>query len=133
MADTFRQLGSKRVWVVNGDGLDEITVTGPTRITTMLEDVLDTTTLDPRDHGIARSPLAAIQGGTPVDNAAALIRLLEGEAGAYRDIVCLNAAAALLIAEKAQDFTHGLALARESLDSGRALTLLRDLQQDKTP
>jgi anthranilate phosphoribosyltransferase len=132
LAQTLQALGSDRAWVVNGDGLDEITITGPTHVTSLKESILENFTLDPRDYNIPLAGLSAIKGGTPAENAAAMICLLEGEQGAYRDIVSLNVAASLLIAGKVADFASGIALSRQTIDNGKALALLRSLQQDRS-
>ena len=130
LAEALSLLGSRHAWVVNGNGLDEITVTGPTHVVSLRDGTIDAFELDPLDYGVALAPVEAIRGGTPAENAAAMIRLLQGEPGAYRDIVCLNAAAAFLIAGQSSDFAEGLDLCRQSIDSRAALTLLRALQQD---
>ena len=130
IAETLRDLGSEHAWVVHGDGLDEIAVSGTTRVARLDDGAIDTFDLDPRDHGIPLWPLSAIAGGTPHENAAALTRLLEGQPGAYSDIVCLNGAAALSIAGKVGGLGEGLALCRRMLTERTALTLMRTLQED---
>ncbi len=130
LAEALRDLGSQRAWIVHGDGLDEITASGTTQVARLHDGAIDTFVLNPRDYGVALSPPSAIAGGTPADNAAALTRLFEGQSGAYRDIVCLNGAAALVIAGKAAEFDEGLAICRRMLDDGLALALLRALQGD---
>jgi anthranilate phosphoribosyltransferase len=86
----------------------------------------------PEDAGLPRASLADIQGGDPSENAAALTRLLNGETGAYRNIVLLNAAAGLMVAGKAADLTAGVALAEAAIDDGRARALLKNLADDLT-
>ena len=97
LADALARLGADRVWVVYGDGLDEIATSGPTRVAMLAEGKVTVREIGPEDAGLSWSPLSALAGGTATENAAALKRLLEGETGAYRDIVLINSAAALVI------------------------------------
>ena len=126
MAETLRALGSERAWLVHGrDGMDELTVSGPSQVVTLDSDgTIREMTIAPEEVGLARHPPAAVRGGDASENAAALLALLEGEQGAYRDIVLLNTAAALVVAEEAPDLRAGVALAAETIDSGRAAALL---------
>ncbi|KZD07666.1 anthranilate phosphoribosyltransferase [Oceanibaculum pacificum] len=128
MAEALRNLGSTDAWVVNGsDGLDEMTTTGPTHVVALKDGALSEFQVTPGDAGLPIARPADIKGGDPEVNAAALTRLLEGEAGAYRDIVLLNAAAALIVAGKAADLREGAALAATSLDQGKAKAALARL------
>ena len=127
MAETLRALGAARAWVVHGDGLDEMTVCGTTEIAELKNGDIRTFKLDPEDVGLTRSPLAAIKGGEPSENAAALRAVLDGEPGAFRDIVLLNAAGALVMADAATDLRAGIAAAADAIDSGRARTALARL------
>ena len=121
LAEVLRDLGSERVWIVHGsDGMDEITLSGETRAAELKDGKVRPFTITPEEAGLPRAPSDSLKGGTPQQNAAALRRLLDGESGAYRDAAVLNAAAALVIAEKAGDLREGAALASESLSSGRA-------------
>jgi anthranilate phosphoribosyltransferase len=121
MAETLGQLGSDRAWLVHGaDGTDEISISGETVVAELNDGQIREFTIHPEDAGLAPQPLAAVLGGMPADNARALRGLLAGEPSAYRDAVLLNAAAALVVAEKATDLRAGVALAAESLDSGAA-------------
>lgn len=128
LARVLGQLGSEKVWIVHGsDGLDEITVTGPTRVAELNNGRVTEFMINPVDHGLAIHPAEDLKGGDATDNALALRKLLEGEKGAYRDIVLINAGAALVVADKAKDLTEGVKMAAEAVDSGRALEILRAL------
>ncbi len=128
MAQTLAALGSERVWITHGaDGLDEISITGLTHVTAVEDGAFRTFDLSPREAGVALASLSEIQGGDAKANAAAIRRLLEGERGAYRAIVLMNAGAALVIAQKAGDIQSGVALAAESIDSGAAKEKLERL------
>jgi anthranilate phosphoribosyltransferase len=128
MAEVLRNLGSERVWVVHGeDGLDEITTTAPTRVAELRDGQVREFTVTPEDAGLPRASAADLKGGDPAHNAAALRALLQGETGAYRDIVLLNSAAALVVAGKAEDLRGGVALAAGALDSGAATATLEQL------
>ncbi len=117
-------LGSARAMIVSGEeGLDELSISGPSRIATIGFD-LGTDTITPEDAGLARHPAAALKGDDAAYNANALRRLLQGEAGAYRDAVILNAAAALLVAGEASDLKSGAEEAAEAIDKGLAKALL---------
>jgi anthranilate phosphoribosyltransferase len=125
MAEVLRNLGSRRVWVVHGeDGLDEITTTAATQVAELRDGEIREFTLQPEDAGLRRAVPEALKGGDPAQNAAALLELLEGRQGAYRDIVLLNSAAALIVADKADDLADGVALAAEAVDSGKASATL---------
>ena len=121
MAETLLTLGSEKAWLVHGsDGTDEITICGPTSVSAVENGAVRDFTVHPEDAGLAPHPFEAILGGTPSENAAAFRALLDGAPGAYRDAVLLNAAAALVVADKAGTLHDGVALARESIDSGAA-------------
>ena len=123
----LRDLGSETVWVVHGDGLDEMTTTGVTRVVVLENGEIREFETTPEELGLARVPLDLLKGGDGVANAAALKRVLEGEKNAYRDIAMLNAAGGLVIAGKAADLRDGLALAARSIDDGAALGTLETL------
>lgn len=127
LAHVMRDLGSETVWVVHGDGLDEMTTTGVTRVVALDNGELREFETTPEDLGLARVPLDLLKGGDGVQNAAALKRVLEGEKNAYRDIALLNAAGGLVIAGKAEDLRDGVTLAARSIDSGAALAALDTL------
>lgn len=121
LAEVLGLLGAERAWVVHGsDGLDELTVTGPSLVAEWHEGKVTRFEITPESAGLPRSPIEALKGGDAAYNAAALRRLLQGEQGAYRDVVLLNSGAALLVAGKAQNLNEGVALAGAALDSGRA-------------
>jgi anthranilate phosphoribosyltransferase len=115
-------------WVVSGsDGLDEITTTGPTFVAQIKAGNLTSFEIIPDEAGIPRARPEDLKGGSPAENAADLVALLDGAKTPYRDIVLLNAAAALIVADKASDLRHGVHLAREAIDSTRARDTLRRL------
>ena len=123
-ADALDQLGTEAALVVSGEeGLDEVSGAGPSVVVSVGAIALPAR-VAPEDAGLPRHPVAAIRGGDPAYNAAALRRLLQGETGAYRDAVLLNAAAALFLAGHATDLRNGIEEAREVLDNGLANTLL---------
>jgi len=121
MAETLKALGSKAAWLVHGfDGTDEISIAGPTKVVALDDGEIAETEMHPEDAGLPAHPFEAILGGTPETNARAFRQLMEGVGSAYRDAVCLNASAALVIADRAANLAEGVAMARESLDSGAA-------------
>lgn len=123
-ADALAQLGTEAALVVSGEeGLDEVSGAGPTVVVGVGAARMPMR-VTPDDAGLPRHPIAAIRGGDPDYNAAALRRLLKGEGGAYRDAVLLNAAAALILAGHADDLRNGVEEAREVLDNGLANALL---------
>ncbi|MBO9401650.1 anthranilate phosphoribosyltransferase [Shimia sp. R9_3] len=122
MAETLGQLGSERAWLVHGsDGTDELTITGVSWVSALeIDGTVKDVELHPEDAGLPVHPFEAIVGGTPEDNANAFRALLDGAQSAYRDAVLLNAAAALVVADAADDLKEGVEKARESIDSGAA-------------
>jgi anthranilate phosphoribosyltransferase len=120
VAEVLGRLGSEHAWVVHGDGLDEITTAGTTRIAELKGGEVRTFTLTPEEVGLKRVALSDLKGGDPTDNAARLRALLGGEAGALRDVVLLNAGAALVVAGRVNDVRAGMALAAKSIDDGKA-------------
>ena len=127
LARALGALGSRRAWVAHGDGLDEITTTGPTQIAEWREGALRLFTVTPEAVGLPRAARGDLLGGEPEQNAAALTALLGGAKGAYRDIVILNAAAAFLVAEQVETLREGAAVAAEAIDSGAARKALETL------
>jgi anthranilate phosphoribosyltransferase len=128
MANVLRNLGTEHAWLVHGsDGLDEITTTGPTRIVELRHGAIRSFIVAPEDFGIARSDPAMLKGGDPAGNAQAIHELFDGMTGPYRDIVLLNSAAALVIAERAPDMPAALDLAAAALDNGKARDTLAAL------
>jgi anthranilate phosphoribosyltransferase len=123
-AEALEQLGTEAAIVVSGEeGLDELSGAGPSVVVNVGTADLPTRIV-PEDAGLPRHPIAAIHGGDPAYNAVALRRLLNGEAGGYRDAVLLNAAAALVVAGHSSTLTEGAAAAAEAIDAGRANALL---------
>lgn len=121
LAGVLGQLGSERALVVHGsDGLDEITLTGPTQVSELRDGSVSTRQIDPRDFGLQLAPAEALQGGDAAYNAHILREVLDGREGPRRDVVLINAAAAIAVGGRAEDTTAGLELARASIDSGRA-------------
>jgi anthranilate phosphoribosyltransferase len=117
-----------KAWVMHGsDGLDELTVTGPSFVAQIAGGDLRSFEVTPEQAGLKRHELKDILGGTPEENAAAIHALFDGADGAYRDIVLLNAAAALIVADKADDLKSGVAMAKEAIDSGAAKQTLAKL------
>jgi anthranilate phosphoribosyltransferase len=128
IAHVLAKLGTEKAWVVHGsDGLDEMTTTGITHVAVLEHGKVTMREIAPEDAGLKRTTLAALKGGAPAENAAALRALLDGARGAYRDIVLLNAAAALIVADKASDLKEGTALAADAIDTGRAKAALAKL------
>lgn len=121
MAETLQDLGTETAWLVHGsDGTDEISISGTTAVAALEDGVITSKELHPEEAGLPVHPFAAIIGGTPEENASALRALLDGQKGAYRDAVLLNAAAALYVAGRVSDLRGGVAIAAESIDSGKA-------------
>ncbi|APG84477.1 anthranilate phosphoribosyltransferase [Sinorhizobium americanum] len=127
LAEVLRDLGSESVWVVHGEGLDEITTTGVTKVAELKDGHIRSFELTPDDFGLTRTTLDALKGGDGAHNAAALQAVLDGEENAYRDISLANAAASLMIAGRAKDLADGMAIARDALTSGAAKTALQRL------
>ncbi len=125
LARVLGALGAERAWLVHGsDGLDEVTTTGPTTVVAWERGSIRGFTIEPEALGIARASLADLSGGDPAHNASALRKVLAGARTPYRDIACLNAAAALVVAGRAADLRGGLALAARAIDSGDAGAVL---------
>jgi len=128
LAHVMGKLGSERVWVMHGsDGLDEITLTGPTYVSEWHEGKVSSFEIAPEDAGLSRVKFEELKGDDPTTNAVALRAVLNGAKGAFRDIVLFNSAAALVIAGKAADLKAGVALAAEAIDSGKARATLAKL------
>jgi anthranilate phosphoribosyltransferase len=128
MAEVLGKLGSERVWVVHGsDGMDELTTTGPSQVAELRDGAVGAFEVTPEDAGLARARPEDLKGGDPDHNAAALKLVLDGEAGAHRDIAVFNAGAALVVADKAPGLAEGARLAAEAIDSGRARAVLDKL------
>lgn len=125
MAEVLTRLGTRRALVVHGaGGFDEITPCGVARVATVQDGTVDIASIDPADLGIAPADPAALGGGGPADNAGLILAVFDGEPGARRDTVLLNAAAALVAAGRAEDLAEGLAQAAMAIDHGRARELV---------
>jgi anthranilate phosphoribosyltransferase len=121
MAQVLKNLGSESIWVVHGsDGLDEITTSGPTSVAALENGNIHTFEITPEDAGLPRAKPETLRGGDAEHNAKALLDVLKGKPGPFRDVAILNAAAALVVAGKAKDLKEGAALAAKSIDSGEA-------------
>ncbi len=122
MAETLAELGSETAWLVHGsDGTDELTITGKSWVAELRNGTVTDREIHPEDAGLPVHPFEAILGGSPEENGRAFRALLDGAASGYRDAVLLNAAAALLVADKVSSLRDGVAMAAESIDSGAAL------------
>ena len=136
IAEVLRKLGSEHAWVVHGaDGMDELTTTGVTHVAELKNGTIRAFDLTPEDAGLPRSDIAALKGGDAATNAAAIHTLLQGEPSAYRDIVLLNTAAALIVAGKVSDLRDGIEKAAAAIDNGqaaRALDRLVAVTNDET-
>jgi anthranilate phosphoribosyltransferase len=128
LAEALSMLGLRRAMVVHGlDGLDEITISGPTRIAEVRGGEVHTYEVTPEEFGFARASLEDIAGGDAVGNAALIREILEGKKSSRGDVVLLNAAAALVVAGKAERLQDAVAIAENSVDSGAALKKLEAL------
>ncbi len=127
LAEVMKDLKSETVWVVHGQGLDEITTTGSTEVAALEDGKVRTFTLTPADFGLKPATIDDIRGGSGEDNAKALRAVLAGEKNPYRDIALANAAASLVVAGKASGITQGMNQATESLESGAATRALDKL------
>ena len=130
MAETLLALGAEKAWLVHGgDGTDEISIAAPTSVAAVEGGVVREFEVHPEDAGLPVHPFAAILGGTPAENASAFRALLDGASGAYRDAVLLNAAAALVVADRAATLKDGVEMARSAIDSGAARAKLEALRR----
>ncbi len=121
MAETLAALGSEKAWLVHGsDGTDELSIAGISWVAALEGGAVREFELHPEEAGLPVHPFEAIVGGSPEENGAAFRALLDGAESAYRDAVLLNAAAALVVADRAADLREGVEMARESIDSGAA-------------
>ncbi|WP_407189649.1 anthranilate phosphoribosyltransferase [Bradyrhizobium centrosematis] len=128
LAQVLKNLGSESAWVVHGsDGLDEITLTGPTFVSALHNGEIRNFEVTPEDAGLSRCEAGALRGGDAEANAIALQSVLDGKPSAYRDVALVNAAAALVVAGRAKDLKEGVALGVKSIDSGAANAKLKHL------
>lgn len=130
MLASLRLHGSVSSWVVHGQGLDELTTTGPSHVLELREDRVTSFTVDPMVLGLAPAISEDIVGGSPAFNAEVVRTVLSGVHGAHRDIVVLNAAAGLVVADEVESLEEGLDKARQSIDSGRAAAVLDDVVRE---
>ena len=120
MVETLRRQGLTKAWVVHGSGMDELTTTGSSHVLALDGGDVVEFTVDPAEFGLAPATDADLRGGHPEENALAVRRVLAGERGSHRDIVLLNAAAALVVAGLADDVADGMARAATAVDEGHA-------------
>ncbi len=129
VARCLQRLGTKRAWVVHGAGLDELTLAGPTTVTEVNGGALRTFTIVPADAGLTAAGLEGLRGGDPLANAGIARDILAGAPGPKRDVVLLNAAAALVVAGRAEDLREGVRQAAAAIDDGRAARLLEMVRE----
>ncbi len=124
IAKVLNRLGSEKVWVVHGEGFDEVTITGTTHVAALENGEVKTFDLTPADFGFEAAEEASIAGGDAEVNAKALRSVLAGEQSAYRDMVLMNVACSLMVADKVSDLKDGVKLAADAIDSGKAAQTL---------
>ena len=128
IAKVLKELKFNNAWVVHGmDGMDEITTTDSTYINEVKDGKINKFYIKPEEYGIARSNPSDLIGGSPAENAKALVQLLKGEKSPYRDIVLLNTAASLKISKKVNSIIEGIEFSKNIIDSGKALSCLESL------
>jgi anthranilate phosphoribosyltransferase len=128
VAEVLKKLGLSRAFVVSGlDRLDEITITGKTKVAELEDSKIRTYYITPEKFGLKKAKIEDIKGGDAKENAKILLSVLNGEKGPRRDIVLMNASAALVAGNRAKDMTHGIKIAADSIDSGAALDKLNQL------
>lgn len=126
MAEALQALGTARAWVVHGvDGIDEISIAGATRIAELADGAIREFEITPGEAGLDTHPLSALEGASVEDNARAVLELLDGQPGPFRDVVTLNAGAGLFITGHAGDLSEGTAKAAQAIDNGAAGRTLR--------
>lgn len=131
MAEVLKNQGCETAMVVHGnDGIDEISISGSTKITHLKDGIMKTYTIEPENFGIKKHPLSSISGGSPEENAEIAINILQRkEKGARADVAVLNAAAAIVVGKKASDIKEGMELAKKALHSGAAFDKLEQLRR----
>ncbi len=127
LAEVLKDIGAEAVWVVHGQGMDEIATTGSTEVAALEDGKIRSFTVTPADFGVREATIESLRGGNGEENAKALRAVLEGAKNAYRDIALANAAASLVVAGKASDISRAMVLATESLESGAAAGALDKL------
>ncbi len=128
MAETLARLGTEAAWIVHGNGLDELTLDGENQVVALKHGEITEFTLTAAEAGLPAAPHSAIAGGDAAYNAAALLALLEGAQGAYRDTILFNTAAALIVAGRTTSLVEGAALAAKAIDNGAAKAVLDALR-----
>ncbi len=130
IADVLRSLGSEYAFVVHGsDGLDEITLTGPTKVSELAKGEIRTYLVEPEEFGLSKAELKDLLGGSVEENAEIILSILGGRRGPKRDVVLLNAGTTIVAAGGAETIAEGIEIAAESIDSGRALEKLEQLRR----
>ena len=130
LAEVLLRLKTRRAMVVHGlDGLDEISTTAPSQVSEVVDGKILSYLIDPAEYGLPNASLDDISGGTPEQNADIVLGILQGKRGARRDLVLLNAAAALVVADKAENIREGMLLAAKSIDSGAAQAKLERMRE----
>ena len=127
MAAVLGRLGAEHVWVVHGSGMDELTTAGVTTVAEFHGGMVRSFEVVPEDAGLKRAALDDLKGGEPAHNAALMRGVLAGEKGPLRDIVLLNTAAGLIVAGRASNLFEGVAIAADTIDSGKAAGVLERL------
>ena len=124
----LREFGSERAWVVHADdGLDELSTLGPTRVSELKGGHIRTFIVDPSEVNLPYARLSDLQVETPDESAAAILAMVQGQRGEVRDISVLNAAAAMVVAERALDLREGVRLAQSAIDEGAVDGVLQRL------
>lgn len=127
MAEALKGLGVDRAMVVHGlDGLDEITITMETKVTELKDNILSNYILDPRNFGFPIATMEELEGGTPEENAEIILNILRGERGGKRNMVLMNAGAAIYVGKQAKSLEEGIEKAKEVIDMGLALEKLNE-------
>lgn len=129
IAEAMKNLGSRHVMVVNGDGLDEITIAGKTKVAELKDNKIRIYDINPEDYGLDISTLNEILGGDAQENAKTIISILKGAEGPKRDVVLLNAGAAIYVSGKVSSLKEGIGAAVQSINSGEALKKLEALKE----
>ncbi|MEK6959097.1 MAG: anthranilate phosphoribosyltransferase [archaeon] len=132
IAEVMKKRGIERAMVVNGDGLDEITITGKTKITELDNGKMKTYYFDPKDYGFSYGKFEDLAVKNKEESAKVVLEILGGKRSCRRDIVVLNSAAALIVAGKTKDFKQGIKMAEDTIDSKKALKTLEELIQLST-
>ena len=129
-AQVLKRKGRKKAFLVNGEGgLDELSLQGESRIVSLKNGSIGTLTVTPEEFGLERASLSEVKGGSPEENAQILESIFRGEKSAKRDLVLLNAAAALVLTEKVNTFSEGVSLAASALDTGETFNLLNRMRK----